>query len=90
MKKLIVTISILIPLLGSAQTKQPVYYYDSLGNEYRYDPAGVPNSYDHLPTSQDSLQSGIGSQKEMPKKITSVKRVPTPKPAKKTYPRKNK
>ena len=41
MKKLIVTLSILIPLLGSAQTKQPVYYYDSLGNQHYYDPAKV-------------------------------------------------
>jgi hypothetical protein len=40
MKKLIVTFSILIPLLGNAQTK-PVYYYDSLGNEYHYDPTKV-------------------------------------------------
>jgi len=40
MKKLIVTFSILIPLLGIAQTR-PVYYYDSMGNEYHYNPTKV-------------------------------------------------
>ena len=40
MKKLLIILAILLPTLGKAQTK-PVYYYDSLGNEYHYDPTTI-------------------------------------------------
>ena len=37
MKKLLIILAIILPTLGKAQT-HPVYYYDSVGNEYHYDP----------------------------------------------------
>jgi hypothetical protein len=37
MKKLLIILVSILPTLGKAQT-HPTYYYDSLGNEYHYDP----------------------------------------------------
>jgi len=38
MRKIIILLVILLPVVGFAQTPTPRYSYDSLGNEYHYDP----------------------------------------------------
>jgi hypothetical protein len=42
MKKLLIILVMLIPIIGKAQTKQtPHMFYDSVGNVYYYDPSLV-------------------------------------------------